>query len=253
MLMRAELARARGCSSSPTSSTTSSSPCTARSCCCSSRPPLFVGFANVVMPLQIGAPDVAFPRLNALRLLVRSCSAPLIAARGFLTPHGAAAFGWFAYAPLNSAVYSPGHRRATCGSMGLVLSGLGTILGAVNFITTIICLRAPGMTMFRMPIFTWNVLVTADPGAAGLPGARRRAASPWRPTGSFGAHVFDAANGGALLWQHLFWFFGHPEVYIIALAVLRHHHARSSRSSAASRSSATRAWSARPSRSPRCR
>ncbi|HAG58825.1 MAG TPA: cytochrome ubiquinol oxidase subunit I, partial [Arthrobacter bacterium] len=98
---------------------------------------------------------------------------------------------------------------------GLALSGFGTILGAVNFITTIICMRAPGMTMWRMPIFTWNTLVTAilvimafPPLAAALfaLGADRK----------FGAHIYDPENGGAILWQHLFWFFGHPEVYIIA-------------------------------------
>jgi cytochrome c oxidase subunit 1 len=100
--------------------------------------------------------------------------------------------------------------------MGLWLAGLGTILGAVNFITTIITLRAPGMTMFRMSIFTWNVLVTsilvliAFPTLAG--GLLMLEADR-----ALGAHIFDAANGGALLWQHLFWFFGHPEVYIIAL------------------------------------
>ena len=100
--------------------------------------------------------------------------------------------------------------------MGLWMAGLGTILGAVNFITTIICMRAPGMTMFRMPIFVWNTLVTsllvliAFPVLAG-------ALLSLEADRQLGAHVFDAAHGGAILWQHLFWFFGHPEVYIIAL------------------------------------
>ena len=100
--------------------------------------------------------------------------------------------------------------------MGLWLAGLGTILGAVNFITTIICMRAPGMTMFRMPLFVWNTLVTsllvliAFPVLAG-------ALLSLEADRQFGAHVFDTAHGGAILWQHLFWFFGHPEVYIIAL------------------------------------
>src|SRR5205085_652830 len=139
----------------------------------------------------------------------------LIAASGFLTPQGAADFGWFAYAPLNNAVRSPGV-GGDLWIMGLWMAGLGTILGAVNFITTIICMRAPGMTMFRMPIFVWNTLVTsllvliAFPILAG-------ALLSLEADRKFGAHVFDASHGGAILWQHLFWFFGHPEVYIIAL------------------------------------
>ena len=99
---------------------------------------------------------------------------------------------------------------------GLALSGFGTILGAVNFITTIICMRAPGMTMFRMPIFTWNMLVTSILVLMAFP-VLAAALFALGADRNFGAHIFDAANGGAILWQHLFWFFGHPEVYIIAL------------------------------------
>ncbi|MFC9954965.1 cbb3-type cytochrome c oxidase subunit I, partial [Streptomyces prasinus] len=121
--------------------------------------PLFTGFANWIMPLQIGAPDVAFPRLNMLAFWLFLFGS-LIAAGGFLTPDGAASFGWFLYAPLSSELYSPG-LGSDLWIMGVALSGFGSILGAVNFITTIICMRAPGMTMFRMPIFTWNVLLTA--------------------------------------------------------------------------------------------
>ena len=84
-------------------------------------------------------------------------------------------------------------------------------------ITTVVCLRAPGMTMFRMPIFTWNILVTCDPDPARVPAADRGAARRCPPTATSVAHIYDPANGGVLLWQHLFWFFGHPEVYIIAL------------------------------------
>ena len=176
--------------------------------------PLFVGFANVIMPLQIGAADVAFPRLNMLSYWLYIFGA-LTATAGFLTPGGAASFGWTAYAPLSSTEFSPG-LGSDLWVMGLAVSGIGTILGGVNFITTILCMRAPGMTMFRMPIFTWNILLTSvlvllafPPFAAALLGleADRR----------FGAHIFDPANGGAMLWQHLFWFFGHPEVYILAL------------------------------------
>ncbi len=176
--------------------------------------PLFAGFANVLMPLQIGAPDVAFPRLNAFAYWLYSFGS-IIAVAGFLTPQGAAAFGWFAYAPLSSTTFSPGI-GANMWVFGLALSGFGTILGAVNFITTIITMRAPGMTMFRMPVFTWNTLVTSILVLMAFP-VLAAALFALGADRVFGAHVYDAANGGAILWQHLFWFFGHPEVYIIAL------------------------------------
>src|SRR5690625_4702839 len=176
--------------------------------------PLFFGFANAVVPLQIGAPDVAFPRLNMFSYWLYAFGS-IIMVSGFFTPIGAARFGWFSYAPLSDSINSPGI-GGDLWAMGLYTSGLGTILGAVNFITTIFAMRAPGMTLFRMPIFCWNSLVTAllvlfvfpvFAAALLILEADRR----------LGAHVFDAANGGPILWQHLFWFFGHPEVYIIAL------------------------------------
>lgn len=176
--------------------------------------PLFFGFANVIMPLQIGAPDVAFPRLNMFSYWLYLFGS-LIAVSGFFTPSGAASFGWFAYAPLSDGINSPGV-GGDLWVMGLYLSGIGTILGAVNFTTTIFCMRAPGMTMFRMPIFVWNALVTSLLALIAFPifGAALLALGADR---MFGAHVFDAANGGPIMWQHLFWFFGHPEVYILAL------------------------------------
>ena len=176
--------------------------------------PLFAGFANVLVPLQIGAPDVAFPRLNQLGYYLFLFGG-LITVSGFFTPGGAASFGWFAYAPLSDAVRSPGI-GGDLWILGLALAGLASILGAVNFITTILCMRAPGMTMFRMPIFTWNVALTSVLVLIAFPVL----------TGSFaglaadrivGAQVFNPEHGGAILYQHLFWFFGHPEVYIIAL------------------------------------
>ncbi|MEU6551389.1 cytochrome c oxidase subunit I [Streptomyces sp. NPDC046915] len=176
--------------------------------------PMFAGFANAVMPLQIGAPDVAFPRLNALSYWLYLFGG-LMVISGFLVPGGAADFGWFAYAPLNSAVRSPG-AGGDLWTMGLVVTGVSTTLGAVNFITTILCLRAPGMTMFRMPIFTWNVLFTSILVLPAFP-VLTAALLALEADRKFGAHIFDAASGGALLWQHLFWFFGHPEVYIVAL------------------------------------
>jgi cytochrome c oxidase subunit 1 len=176
--------------------------------------PLFVGFANVIVPLQIGAPDVAFPRLNALAFWFFLFGS-LIATAGFLTPQGAASFGWTGYTPLSNASFTPGV-GGDLWVFGLALSGFGTIMGGVNFITTIIAMRAPGMTVWRMGLFTWNVLITSllvimafPPLAAALfaLGMDR----------TLGGHIFDPANGGAVLWQHLFWFFGHPEVYILAL------------------------------------
>ena len=176
--------------------------------------PLFIGFANVVMPLQIGAPDVAFPRMNLLSYYFFLFGG-LILVVSFIAPGGAAAFGWYAYSPLTNSVYSPGV-GADMWIMGLVLSGLGTILGGVNFITTIFCMRAPGMTMFRMPIFTWNILLTSIMVLLAFP-TLAAALLVLELDRRLGAHVFDAATGGALLWQHLFWFFGHPEVYILAI------------------------------------
>ncbi|MFE1749366.1 cytochrome c oxidase subunit I [Streptomyces anandii] len=176
--------------------------------------PMFAGFTNAVMPLQIGAPDVAFPRLNALSYWLYLFGG-LMVVSGFLVPGGAAGFGWFAYAPLNSAMRSPG-AGGDLWVMGLVVTGLSTTLGAVNFITTILCLRAPGMTMFRMPIFTWNALFTSILVLPAFP-VLTAALLALEADRKFGAHIFEGADGGALLWQHLFWFFGHPEVYIVAL------------------------------------
>src|SRR5690625_2778409 len=177
--------------------------------------PLFVGLGNVMVPLQIGSPDVAFPRLNMFAYWLFALGG-LMVVSGFLTPKGAASFGWFAYAPLSNASFSPGI-GGNLWVMGLALSGFGTILGSVNLMTTILAMRAPGMTMFRLPIFCWNVPVT---------GILVLMAFPVLASGLFGlaadrilgAQVFAPANGGPMLYQHLFWFFGHPEVYIIALS-----------------------------------
>ncbi|MCC8907114.1 cytochrome c oxidase subunit I [Curtobacterium sp. GD1] len=176
--------------------------------------PLFSGFANAIMPLQIGAPDVAFPRLNGFAFWLYLFGS-LIAVGGFLTPQGAASFGWFAYAPLSDTTFTPG-LGGTLWVFGLGMTGFSTILGAVNFITTIITMRAPGLTMFRMSIFTWNTLVTALLVLMAFP-VLAAALFGLGLDRVFNAQIFNPANGGALLWQHLFWFFGHPEVYIIAL------------------------------------
>jgi cytochrome c oxidase subunit 1 len=176
--------------------------------------PVLFGFANYLVPLQIGAPDVAFPRLNALAYWLYLFGGILVVA-AFATPGGAADFGWTAFTPLSRVENSPG-AGGNLWVVGLVISGLGTILGAVNIITTILTLRAPGMTMFRMPIFTWNILITGLMVLMAFPilAATLLALLADRTLGS---HVYDPATGGPLLWQHLFWFFGHPEVYIVAL------------------------------------
>ena len=176
--------------------------------------PLFAGFANAILPLQLGAPDVAFPRLNMLSYWLFLFGG-LMAVAGFLVPEGAASFGWFAYAPLSTATFSPS-LGGDLWVLGLALAGFGTIMGSVNFITTVICMRAPGMTMFRIPVFSWGILITAmmvlmafpvlAAALLGLAGDRL-----------YGMHIFDPENNGLILYQHLFWFFGHPEVYIIAL------------------------------------
>jgi cytochrome c oxidase subunit 1 len=176
--------------------------------------PILFAFANLVLPLQIGSPDVSFPRLNALSYWLFLFGG-LTVMSGFATPGGAADFGWYAYTPLSDATNFPGV-GGDLWIVGLALSGLGTILGAVNMITTVVTLRAPGMTMFRMPIFTWNILITSVMVLLAFP-ILTSALLALLADRKFGAQIFEPSNGGAILWQHLFWFFGHPEVYIVAL------------------------------------
>ncbi|CAM3826409.1 cytochrome c oxidase subunit I [Kibdelosporangium persicum] len=176
--------------------------------------PNVFGFANFVLPLQIGSPDVAFPRLNAMSYWLYLFGG-LITLSGFLTPGGAADFGWTAYAPLSLDTHSPGV-GSDLWNVGLIIGGLSTILGAVNMITTVVCLRAPGMTMWRMPIFTWNIFFTSILVLVAFP-VFTAALFGLLADRHLGAHVFDPANGGGVMFQHLFWFFGHPEVYIVAL------------------------------------
>ncbi|GAA1808430.1 cytochrome c oxidase subunit I [Planosporangium flavigriseum] len=176
--------------------------------------PIVFGFANYIMPLQIGAPDVAFPRLNNLSLWLFVFGGTILMA-GFLVPNGPPDFGWTAYANLNHANNTPGV-GANMWIIGLVLSGIGTILAAVNMVTTIVTLRAPGMTMFRMPIFTWNILITAIMVLFAFP-VLAAALLVLLSDRILGSHVYDPDHAGPLIWQHLFWFFGHPEVYIVAL------------------------------------
>ncbi len=176
--------------------------------------PLFSGFANALVPLQIGTADVAFPRLNAFSYWLYTAGS-VVAVMGFLTPNGAAAFGWTAYVPLSTQTFSPGI-GGNLWVAGLAATGFATIFGAVNFITTIITMRAPGMTMWRMPIFTWNTLITSILVLFAFPVL----AVAWfglLMDRVFLTHIYDIDAGGAILYQHLFWFFGHPEVYVLAL------------------------------------
>jgi cytochrome c oxidase subunit 1 len=176
--------------------------------------PVVFAFANMVLPLQIGAPDVAFPRLNAFSYWLFLFGG-LMVLSGFITPNGTAAFGWTGYAPLSDVIRSPG-LGGDLWITGLVVSGLGTILGAVNMLTTIVCLRAPGMTMFRLPLFTWTIFFTTILVFLAFP-IFTAALLGLLADRQLHAHAFDPHNGGAILWQHMFWFFGHPEVYIVAL------------------------------------
>ncbi|HET7720798.1 MAG TPA: cytochrome c oxidase subunit I [Acidimicrobiales bacterium] len=177
--------------------------------------PMAAGLANYLVPLHVGAPDMAFPRLNALSYWLY-LGGGLVILSGFLTSRGAADFGWTAYTPLSDAVHSPG-AGADLWILGLVLTGTSSVLGAVNVLTTVLSLRAPGMTMFRLPIFTWNMLVTNLLVLLAFPVITAALAMLFTDR-RLDTHFFDAANGGTpILWQHLFWFFGHPEVYIVAL------------------------------------
>ena len=176
--------------------------------------PVVWGFGNYMIPLQIGAPDVAFPRLNAFGLWITAFGG-IVMLSGFLTPGGAADFGWTMYMPLADAIHSPGV-GSNLWIVGVGMTGVGTIASAINMMTTILCLRAPGMTMFRMPVFTWNILVTSLLALLIFP-LLTAAALGVLYDRLLGGHIYDPANGGALLWQHLFWFFGHPEVYVLAL------------------------------------
>ena len=177
--------------------------------------PLAIGFANAIMPLQIGAADMAFPRLNALSYWLFLFGG-LTVMSGFLTTGGAAAAGWTAYPPLSNSTFSPG-AGMDLWIVGVALVGVSGVLGAVNFMVTIYARRAPGMHMFRMPMFTWTVLVTSTLILFAFPSITAALAMLFIDR-HFGGGFFDPTQGGnPVLWQHLFWFFGHPEVYILVL------------------------------------
>ncbi len=179
--------------------------------------PMFSGFANYIVPLMIGAPDMAFPRVNALSFWMLPLGGALIVS-GYLVG-GAAAGGWTGYNPLTQQRFAPGD-GTDLWIMGLAVVGTASILGSVNFITTIFKMRAPGMTLFRMPIFVWTVLVTQTLILLATPVITAALIALFIDR-NYGGSFFDPSVGGdAVLWQHLFWFFGHPEVYIVILPAL---------------------------------
>jgi cytochrome c oxidase subunit 1 len=178
--------------------------------------PILIGMGNYLVPLMIGARDMAFPRLNALGFWV-TLFGGLLVYFSFATG-GAPAIGWFAYAPLTERTFA---RSAATDfwALGLIVSGVGTLTAGVNFIATILAMRAPGMALHKVPFFVWTMLWTSVLIIFAMPPLTAGLAMILLDR-NLGAHFFDVQNGGsALLWQHIFWFFGHPEVYILILPV----------------------------------
>ena len=176
--------------------------------------PLAAAFANYIVPLQIGARDVAFPRMNALGLWIFVFGGIFLNLSWFLGggPDG----GWFAYAPNTGVTFSPGAGMDFY-ALGLQIAGIASLVGAINLIVTIINMRAPGMTMLRMPVFTWMILVVQFLLLFALP-VITVALILLSFDRTFDANFFNVSMGAdPLLWQHLFWIFGHPEVYILIL------------------------------------
>jgi cytochrome c oxidase subunit 1 len=178
--------------------------------------PILIGIGNYLVPLMIGARDMAFPRLNALGFWA-TLFGGLLVYFSFATG-GAPGIGWFAYAPLTERTFA--RSSATdFWALGLVVSGIGTVTAAVNFIATILGMRAPGMAFHKLPFFAWTMLWTSVQIVVALPPLTAILIMILLDR-NLGAHFFDVQNGGsAYLWQHLFWFFGHPEVYILILPV----------------------------------
>jgi cytochrome c oxidase subunit 1 len=178
--------------------------------------PILIGIGNYMVPLMIGARDMAFPRLNAFGFWI-TLFGGLLTYFSFATG-GAPAIGWFAYSPLTETTFA--RSSATdIWAIGLLISGIGTVSAAVNFIATILGMRAPGMTLNKIPFFVWTILWTAVQILFAILPLTASLVMVLLDR-QLGAHFFDVQNGGsAYLWQHLFWFFGHPEVYILILPV----------------------------------
>ncbi|HKU81824.1 MAG TPA: cbb3-type cytochrome c oxidase subunit I [Candidatus Tumulicola sp.] len=177
--------------------------------------PFGLGLANYLVPLQIGAPDMAFPRLNALGLWLFVLGG-LTVFSGLASYGGAAATGWTSYAPLSELAQGTGAGQDLWFA-GLLLAGISTILTAINLLVTVFLYRAPGMTMWRIPIFTWEIVATCVLILMAFPSLTAVYAMVLIDR-HLGGHFFDPAYGGnPVLYQHLFWFFGHPEVYVMIL------------------------------------
>ena len=176
--------------------------------------PFLFGVANFVLPLMIGARDVAYPRLNAFSYWMLPTSAAFLYYS--LLAGGAPDAGWYAYAPLTEHAFASSNGDSYY-ALALILSGIGTIATSVNFIVTVIYQRAPGMTFNRLPVFVWMMLVTSVLSLGALPALTANLLMLLVDR-TFNGHFFDPAGGGApIMWQHIFWIFGHPEVYILAL------------------------------------
>src|SRR5258706_816961 len=183
--------------------------------------PLVFGFANYLIPLMIGARDMAFPRLNAFSFWLTAFGGlllyfSLLGANGLYGAGNAPAVGWFAYAPLTSQTFSPGH-STDFWTLGLLVSGFGSIGTAINILATILCMRCRGMTLSKMPLLAWLNLVMA--GLVILAVSPLTAAQLMLLVDRYlGGHFFDTqAGGSAVIWMHFFWIFGHPEVYVLVL------------------------------------
>jgi cytochrome c oxidase subunit 1 len=183
--------------------------------------PLVFGFANYLIPLMIGARDMAFPRLNAFGFWLTALGGFLLyfsflGGSGLYGAGSAPDVGWFAYAPLTSRAFSPGH-STDYWTIALLVSGFGSISTAINIITTVLCMRCPGMTLNRMPLLAWLNFVMA--GLVILAVSPLTAAQIMLCVDRYlGGHFFDTqAGGSAALWMHFFWIFGHPEVYVLVI------------------------------------